>query len=226
LSGSNTSATRSDEHDRRCAVRDAARNNFNAHKIQHPELLESPMSSVHRNHRTTRQARRWGVVIGTAAAAAAAAMIAMGTAHADTPDDVIGQAVLDLNQGAAVLDAAPTADLSAEQAKVLAEQATFSSQLDSALDDELRSGQDGLSAGDQTFLANVDEQLVSASQNILSADQAFVAADQAGDLSGSGFASADLTLLEADLGFLPAAFDAAGASLLAELDPDIGSLLP
>ena len=29
------------------------------------------MSSVHRNHRTTRQARRWGVVIGTATAAAA-----------------------------------------------------------------------------------------------------------------------------------------------------------
>jgi hypothetical protein len=213
---------------RRCTMPDVARNYFNAHKIQHPELLESPMSSVHRNHRTTCQALRWGVGIGTAAAAAAAAaaMIGIGTAHADTPDDVIGQAVLDLNQGAAVLDAAPTADLSAEQANVLAEQATFSSHIDSVLDGELRSAQDGLSAGDQTFLANVDEQLVSASQNILSADQAFVAADQAGDLSGSGFASADLTLIEADLGLIPAAFDVAGANLLAELDPDIGSLLP
>jgi hypothetical protein len=196
------------------------RNNFNARKIQHPELLESPMSSV---HRTTHQARRWGIGIGTAAAAA---MIGMGTAHSDTPDDVIGQAVLNLNQGAAVLDAAPTADLSAKQADVLAEQVTLAGQLDSALDDELRSAQDGLSAGDQTFLANVDEQLVSASQNILSADQAFVAADQAGDLSGSGFASADLTLIEADLGFIPAAFDVTGASILAEFDPDIGSLLP
>jgi hypothetical protein len=192
------------------------------------------MSSVHRNHRTTRRARRWGVVIGTVAAVAAmiaaavvaAAMIAMGAAYADTPDDVIGQAVLDLNQGAAVLDAAPAADLSAEQANVLAEQATFSSRLDSVLDDELRVDQDGLSAGDQTFLANVDEQLVSASQNVLSADQAFVAADQAGDLSGSGFAPADLTLIEADLGFIPAAFDVTGASILAEFDPDIGSLLP
>jgi hypothetical protein len=180
------------------------------------------MSSVHRNHRTTRQVRRWGVVIGTAAAAA---MIAMGTAHADTPDDVIDQAVLDLNQGAAVLDAAPTADLSAKQAEDLANQVTLSSQLDSALD-QLRSAQDGLSAADQTFLGDADEQLVSASQNILSADQAFVAADQAGDLSGSGFASADLTLIEADLGLIPAAFDVTGASILAEFDPDIGSLLP
>jgi hypothetical protein len=182
------------------------------------------MSSVHRNHRATRQARRWGVGVGTAAAAAA--MIGMGIAHADSPDDVIDQAVLDLNQGAAVLDAAPTADLSAEQANVLAQQATFSTHIDSVLDDELRVDQDGLPTGDQTFLANVDEQLVSASQNILSADQAFVAADQAGDLSSSGFASADLTLIEADMGLIPAAFDVAGANLLAELDPDIGSLLP
>jgi hypothetical protein len=159
------------------------------------------MSSVHRNHRTTRQARRWGVAIGTAAAVA---MIGMGTAHADTPDDVIGQAVLDLNQGAAALDAAPTADLSTEQAHVLAEQATFSSQMESLFDDDLRVDQDGLSAGDQTFLANVDEQLVSASQNILSADQ----------------------VIEADLGLIPAAFDVAGANILAELDPNIGSLLP
>jgi hypothetical protein len=181
------------------------------------------MSSVHRNHRTTRQARRWGVGIGTATAAAA--MIGMGSAHADNPDDVIDQAILDLNQGAAVLDAAPTADLSAKQAEDLATQVTLSSQLDSALD-QLRSAQDGLSAADQTFLGHADEQLVAASQNILSADQAFVAADQAGDLSGSGFASADLTLIEADLGFIPAAFDVTGASILAEFDPDIGSLLP
>jgi hypothetical protein len=191
------------------------------------------MSSVHRNHRTTRQARRWGVVIGAVAAAAAmiaaaviaAAMIAIGAANADTPDDVIDQAVLDLNQGAAALDAAPTADLSTKQADDLANQVTLSSQLDSALD-HLRSAQDGLSAADQTFLGKVDEQLVSAAQNILSADQAFVTADQAGDLSGSGFASADLTLIEADLGLIPAAFDVTAASILAEFDPDIGSLLP
>jgi hypothetical protein len=200
-----------------------ARNNFNAPKIQHPEPRESPMSSVHRNHRTTRQARRWGVSIGTAAAAAA--MIGMGTAHADTPDDVLGQAVLDLNQGAAILDAAPTVDLSAKQAEDLADQVTLASQLDSALD-QFGSAQDGLSAADQTFLGDADEQLVSAAQNILLADQAFVAADQAGDLSSSYFASADLTLIDADLGFIPAAFDAVGASILAELDPDIGSLLP
>jgi len=94
----------------------------------------------------------------------------------NSPDDVIDQAVLDLNHGAAVLDAAPTADLSAKQADDLANQVTLSSQLDSALD-HLRTAQDGLSAADQTFLGDADEQLVSASQNILSADQAFVAAD-------------------------------------------------
>ena len=108
----------------------------------------------------------------------------------NSPDDVIDQAVLDLNHGAAVLDAAPTADLSAKQADDLANQVTLSSQLDSALD-HLRTAQDGLSAADQTFLGDADEQLVSASQNILSADQAFVAADQAGDLSGSGGGRAD-----------------------------------
>jgi hypothetical protein len=72
-------------------------------------------------------------------------MIEMGIAHADTPDDVIDQAVLDLNQGAAVLDAAPTADISAKQADDLVNQVTLSSQLVSALD-QLRSAQDGLPA--------------------------------------------------------------------------------
>src|SRR6202012_42751 len=82
-----------------------------------PRTTGVPMNSAPRTPRTTRQARRWGVVIGAAAAAAAmiaaaviaAAMIAIGAAYADTTDDVIDQAVLDLNQGAAALDAAPTA---------------------------------------------------------------------------------------------------------------------
>ncbi len=165
--------------------------------------------------------RRPGIGAGLAAAAAATiAVIAMGTAHADTPDEVIGQAIIDLNQGAALLDAAPTVDLSAKQTEILISQATLNTQLSSNLD-LLESGQDGLSANDQTFLAGADEQLVSAAQNILSADQAFVVADQAGDLTGSSLGSADLALLGADLSFLSAGFDVTGASVLAMLDPNI-----
>jgi hypothetical protein len=162
--------------------------------------------------------RRWSVGGGLAATAA---VIAMATAHADSTDDVIGQAMTDLNQGAAVLDAAPTVDLGTKQADILVAEATFSTQVSSTLN-LLESGQDGLSANDQTFLADADDQLVSAAQNMLSADQAFVVADQAGDLSGSTLGAQDLAFLDADLGFFSAAFDATGASLLASLDPDIG----
>ena len=166
--------------------------------------------------------RRSGRGVGLAAAATATvAVMAMGAAQADTPDDVINQAITDLNQGAALLDAAPTVDLSAKQAEVLIDQATLSTQLSSALN-LLQAGQDGLSASDQTFLADADEQLVTAAQGMLSADQAFVLADQAGDLSGSSLGSPDLALLGADLGFLAAAFDVTGASLLAMLDPYLG----
>jgi hypothetical protein len=164
--------------------------------------------------------RQWHIGAGLVGAGAAA-LITMGTAHADTPDDVIGQAMLDLNQGAALLDAAPTVDLSAKQAELLMSQATLSTEVSSTLH-LLESGQDGLSANVQTFLADADEQLVSAAQNMLSADQAFIAADQAGELSGSGLAAPDLAFLNADLGFLGAAFDVTGASILAQLDPYIG----
>jgi hypothetical protein len=170
------------------------------------------------NSRRQQIVRRWSVGAGLAATAA---VIAMGTAHADSTDDVIGQAITDLNQGAAVLDAAPTVDLGAKQADILGLEANLSTELASALK-LLESGQDGLSSNDQTFLADADEQLVSATQNMFSADQAFVGADQAGDLSGSGLGAQDLAFLDADLGFYSAAFDATGASLLATLDPDIG----
>jgi hypothetical protein len=69
------------------------------------------------NRRTIRRVRQWSTGVGLAgAAAAAAAMIGTGAAHADAPDDVIDQAIQYLNQGDSVLDAAPTADLSAQQA--------------------------------------------------------------------------------------------------------------
>jgi hypothetical protein len=163
------------------------------------------------NRWTARQARRWGVGIGMAAGAAA--MIGAGTAHADTPDDVIGQAIDDLNQGTSVLDTASTADLSAYQADVLSVQETLASNQDPGLTD-LASLQDTLPAADQTSLATgVDEQLVSASQSILSADQAFVAADKAGDLSSS-FLPIDWTIISADLDYLGADLNSGGATFL------------
>jgi len=155
-----------------------------------------------------------GYDIGSAGAATELA--ASASSASVTPDDVIGQAISDLNQGTAVLDTASTADLSARSAELITGQEGLVPQLDSGLT-QLASLQDMLSAGDQTLVADVDEQVVSASQNILSADQAVVAADQAGELSGSGLNTTDLTLIGADLNFLAAFLDADGATLFADL---------
>ena len=143
-----------------------------------------------------------------------AAATDLATSAAATPDDVIGQAIADLNQGTAVLDAAPTADLSARQADTLANSENLNTELVSPLS-QMATLQDGFSAADQTYLANADEQLVTAAANMLSADQAFVAADQAGDLSGSSFNLTDLTLVDGALGLLSADFHVGGAELFA-----------
>jgi hypothetical protein len=140
--------------------------------------------------------RQWST---GAVLAAAAAVLGMATAGADTPDDVIGQTITELNQGNVVLDAASTADLSARQADALVEQMTLSAQTDPILL-QLEALQNNLPAGDQTLLGNVDEQLVTAAQNVVSADQAFVVADQAGELSSNSFLPIDLATFEADLG--------------------------
>jgi len=147
------------------------------------------------------------------ASAAATDLATSATSASGTPDDVIGQAITDLNQGTSVLDAAPTADLSARQADTLADSESLNTELDSPLA-QIATLQDGLSAADQTYLANADEQFVTAAANMLSADQAFVAADQAGDLSGSSFNSVDLTLLDGALGLLSADLNVGGAELL------------
>jgi hypothetical protein len=161
----------------------------------------------------------------TTSASAAADVATSASSAAATPDEVIGQAISDLNQGTAVLDAAPTADLSARQADILTEQESVATQLDPLLTQEAAL-QEGLPAGDQTFLANADEQFVTAAQNLLSADQAFVAADQAGDLTGSSLNATDLTVLLGDAGLVSADFNTLGDTLLAIVFPDIGSLLP
>jgi hypothetical protein len=130
----------------------------------------------------------------------------------DTPDDVIGQAITDLNQSTALLDAASTADLGTRSADLLSNTEALPAQLDTGLT-EIGSLQDQLSASDQTLLAGVDEQLVTAAQNILTADQGFIAADQAGELSTNSLTSADWTLIGADLDFLGVGIYADGATL-------------
>jgi hypothetical protein len=145
---------------------------------------------------------------------ASAAATDLATSASATPDDAMGQAIADLNQGTAVLDAAPTADLSARQADILADSENLNTELVSPLS-QMATLQDGLSAADQTYLANADEQFVTAAANMLSADQAFVAADQAGDLTGSSLNSTDLGLLDGALGLLSADFNVGGAELFA-----------
>jgi hypothetical protein len=156
-----------------------------------------------------------GSLFGAGSSATEAASELPSSAAA-TPDDVIGQAITDLNQGTSVLDTASTADLSTESAKLLSVQEGLPAQLDPILT-QTASLQDGLSPGDQSLLALFDEQLVSAAQYVGTADQAFVAADQAGELSGSGFNLTDLTALGADLNFAGAGIDVSIASLLADL---------
>jgi hypothetical protein len=174
----------------------------------------------------TYRVRPWGTGAGvTVGALVAAALIGVANApgaRADTPEDVLDQAIQDLMQGTSVLDAAPTASLSAQQASLLADQEMLGTQLDPLLT-QIGSAEAGLSAADQTFLADADQQFVVAAQGVLSADQGFVAADQAGNLSGSGFLPADLTVVEADLGLLYADFDVFGAGIAAAFDPDIGA---
>jgi hypothetical protein len=168
------------------------------------------------------QDRRWGVGIGMAAAAAA--MIGMGTAHADTPDDVLGQAVSDLSQGVSVLDAAPTADLSADQLNFFTSQETPITDLEPFLT-QIASQQDGLSTADQAYVLGADEQLVTAAQNVLSADQALVVADQAGDLSSTLNAS-DFAVTDADFSLVSDYFGVIGADIIAPLFTDLGIPLP
>jgi hypothetical protein len=148
--------------------------------------------------------------------ASASAVTDIATSASATPDGVIGQTIADLNQGTSVLDTASTADLGTRSADLLSSQEGLASQLDPLLT-QLGSLQDQLTPTDQTLLADVDEQLVSSAQNILSADQAFVAADQAGDLSSSGFTSADFTVIGADLDFLGSFLYADGAGIVADL---------
>jgi hypothetical protein len=155
-----------------------------------------------------------------AALAAAATIVGVGTAHADSTDELIGQAISAANQASAVLDAAPTADLSAQQASFLLTQQNFDQ--NAYFLEQIGTQQDLVSAGDQPFLAGADEHLVTAAQDLLTSDQALVAADQAGQLSG-GLDGVDLGVIEANFGLEGAELNALGDTFLAIFDPSINA---
>jgi hypothetical protein len=160
--------------------------------------------------------------IGGFDTASASAATDGAASAADTPNDVIGQAISGLNQSTTLLDTASTADLGTRSADLLSNSEELPAQLDTGLT-EIASFQDQLSASDQALLVGVDEQLLTAVQNLFPADQGFITADQAGELSTNSVTSADLTLLGADLDVLGAAIYADGATLFAAftggLDP-------
>ena len=149
-------------------------------------------------------------------AGAATDVAASASSAAATPDDVIGQAISDLDQSTTLLDTASTADLGTRSADLLSNSEALPTRLNTGLT-EIASMQDQLSASDRALLVGVDQQLVTAAQNLLPADQGFIAADQAGELSTNSATSADWTLLGADLNVLGTAIYADAATLFGVL---------
>ena len=167
-----------------------------------------------------------------AGGAVAAAMIGMGTAHADTVEDVLGQAGVDLTQATSVLESAPTASLGTDGPIVLTEGQSFITQAESFLA-TTESYQADLPAADQTspLLLDADQALLQADDGLLTADQSFVAADEAGDLTGVQTSSlaGELTEIQAiyapidaEFGTIPATLDVGLTDIFAQLASDIG----
>jgi hypothetical protein len=182
-------------------------------------------------HRTASQARLWAGGLSTAAAAAAA-MIGMGTAHADTADDLLGQAGADLTQATSVLESAPTTSLGEDGAIVISEGQSFITQAESFLT-TTESFQADLPAADQTspLLIAADQALLQADDGLLTADQSFVAADEAGDLTGvqTTTLAGELTEIQAiyapivaEFGTIPATLDVGFADIASQFAADVG----
>lgn len=172
---------------------------------------------------TANHARRWGVGVGLAGAAVAAVMMASApAARADTPDDVLDQAIQDLTQAAQVLEGAPTASLDAHviaaltpEENLIATSTSFASALEA--------DQAGLPAADQAGLADADLAVLHADQGLLDAAQGFATADQAGDLSSwASSLPTEFAILNADFGELGAIFNVGLVDLGADLFNAIG----
>jgi hypothetical protein len=155
-------------------------------------------------------------------------MIGIATAYADDGDDVLGQAAADLTHATQVLDGAPEASLDAQQAGFLVGQEMLQTGPASTVLSDQEATLSSLPLADQSELTGVDDQLAQAYQGVLDADQAFAAADEAGDMSGSGFASADLGIVDADFAVLPADFNVIITDIGADFASlfDVSSLIP
>jgi hypothetical protein len=175
--------------------------------------------------RTARHARRWGFGVGMAGAAAAAAMIGVASApvgRADTPDDVLDQAIQDLAKAAQVFEQAPEASLDAHQIAALTPEENLIATSESFAS-SLEADQAGLPAADQAGLAEADLAVLQADKGILDAAQGFLAADQAGELAswGSGLPT-DFATLDADFGVIGAALNVGVVELGAEFFNALG----
>jgi hypothetical protein len=174
------------------------------------------------NRRTKGQARLWAG--GISMAAAAAAMIGMGTAHADTADDLLGQAGADLTQATQVLDSVPATALDAKEASLVDAIVGIQTVTDQQAIPEAETYLNDLPVADQTnpLLLDANQQLVQASQELLTADQGFLSAVDAGDLNTlSGAFAAELPLVADGLGEVGASVDALFTDAFAGLDPSI-----
>jgi hypothetical protein len=176
------------------------------------------------NPRTARHARRWAFGVGVAGTAAAA-MIGMAgapAARADTPDDVLGQAIQDLTQADQVFKDAPEASLSANQIAALTPEENLIGTSES-LASALETDQASLPVADQASLADADLAVLQADKGLLDAAEGFLTADQAGELAsyGSGL-STDFAILDADFGEVGAAINVGLTDLGAEFFNAIG----
>jgi len=177
------------------------------------------------NPRTLLCARRWGVGVGLAGAALAAAMMGAASApvaRADTPDDVLDQAIQDLAQAAQIFEEAPQASLDAHVLAALTPEENLAATTES-FTVSLEGDQADLPAADQAGLADADLAVLHADQGVLDAAQGFLAADQAGDLtSWASSLPTDFATLNAELGAAGAAIDVALVDFGAEFFNAIG----
>ena len=176
------------------------------------------------NPRTARHPRGWGVGVVTGAALTAAVIGLAGTpsARADTPEDVLGQALQDLAQADQVLEDAPQTSLDAHFIATLTPLEDLIANTQS-FTTSLEADQADLPGVDQTGLADVDLGVLHADQEVLEAANGFLAADQAGDLSSwaSGLPT-EFATLNAELAAAGAALDVGLVDFGAEFFSAIG----
>lgn len=157
---------------------------------------------------TVTRVRRWGVGLA-GGAALTAAMIGMGTAHAETLDEVLIQSEGDLTQAASLYSGIDPSLLPAPLAANIGnEGSALQGQAD--LVSQIQSQQDALPEALQSSsqLLGDDQQLATASGDLLSAMNTFVNAADAGD-----YAAGQTTTLAGDVTGYFARLDVAGAEL-------------